>query len=186
MTLIPDWVAAGGTIGARQTTYWTLRSIDGARSARVHFIRKAEFRYAGPSFKCGSVVAEHPVLRDHTEPEDALYISSGIDKSDKMIDRLEAACSVHFDEWRDIKSYLNPDYPAAALLTEGHGMLMRAPRSFIRISAKMLVLGGVRVDSPSLGPDIAVRPSALILGASFVVAEQFRFEPLREESAEGH
>ena len=69
-------------------------------------------------------------------------------------------------------------YPARRILTEGSGMLLRGPRSFVEGAADVLARAGIRVAKPDRGKHRGRTPCALLLGRNFVIAESFEFESI--------
>jgi len=177
MTLaILEALSQGGTILRRQTTFWDLKSRDSAL-LRANFVAKAEFKFVEPSFDFAALVADHPVLLDHSEATDALFISTPAPDPDAVLGDLAALVASHFGGWRPLASYLNPGYPPRKILSDGSGMLLRGPRSLVAASTTLLVDRGIRVDEPSRGQALPGHPEALILGRNFIIARTFSFAP---------
>jgi hypothetical protein len=124
------------------------------------------------------LATQHPLLVDHQEAIDSLFISSPVGDPEDVLRELESLAEKHFQKWRSITRYLNSEYPPRQLLFEGSGLLLRAPRSFADICASLLRRKGVRVDLLSGGQKRAIPVETLILGSNFVVSEQFVFEEL--------
>jgi hypothetical protein len=179
---VPRILRQGGNVLCRQTTFWDLGARGGNARFRAHFARKAEFLFVSSEFASAAIVASHPVLVDHIEPSEAVFISSAADDPDRTLLELGNLATSFFEGWRALDRYLNPDYPARKMLAEGFGMLMRAPSPFASACKPILIQRGVRVDIPMASVPPAGRVQALLLGRSFVVAEGFRFEASAAES----
>jgi hypothetical protein len=177
---IPSCLLSGGQIIRRQTTFWDLSGRYQSGHVRVHFDHKVEFRFVRSEFESIAVFAEHPVLLDHNEPEEAIYISAPAIEPERVLLDLHAEALAFFQGWRQIEHYLNPDFPPAKVLADGSGMLMRVPVPFAGVCKRVLAQAGARVDRPMPGKSTtsAARAVALVLGQNFVVAASFRFELL--------
>ena len=79
--------------------------------------------------------------------------------------------------WRPLAHYLNDLVPAQALLSDGYGLLLRGPRSFISAAAPLLADRGVKAQIFE-GTGSRGTFQVLELGRSYVVAEHFEFEPI--------
>jgi hypothetical protein len=172
----PAALAGGGVIRLRQTTFWDIHGQDGSAKWRASFRNKLEFCFVEAHFTSASLVTEHPLLHEHEEPEDSLFISSPAADPDAALLDLDCLCQERFRGWRPAARYLNPGYPARRILAEGSGMLLRGPRSFVEGATDVLARAGVRVAKPDPAKDRARTACALLLGRNFVVAESFEFE----------
>jgi hypothetical protein len=175
---VPAALAGGGLIGLRQTTFWDVHGQDGSATWRVSFRNKLELCFVEACFTGASLVTEHPLLHEHEEPEDSLFISSPAADPDRALLDLDCLCQEQFRGWRPAIRYLNPGYPARRILTEGSGMLLRGPRSFVEGAADVLARAGIRVAKPDRGKHRGRTPCALLLGRNFVIAESFEFESI--------
>jgi hypothetical protein len=139
-------------------------------------LNKAEFWFVGTEFESATLTSDHAVLLDHLEAVDELFVSSQAEDPDALLLELDRLAGVHFGGWRPLGGYLNQGYPSRRILTEGYGMLLRAPRSFADRCTTVLKSAGVRVDELFRGRIPEASKRALVLGRNFVVAEGFVFE----------
>ena len=181
VSALPHALTRGGVIGTRQTTFWEVVDAEAGHRWRVRFRGKKETAFEGRAFDSATLISKHPLLHDHQEPRDALFISSPSCDPEALLAELRALCADLFARWRSLDRYLNPDYSALRMLAEGHGMLLHGPRTFVEACSTVLRGAGVRVDQPTRGAAPRAPTHLLLLGRSLVVAESFLFETL-----EGH
>ena len=176
---IPYWLAAARRIEIlkRQTTYWDLEVHPGGSRCRVHFLDKAEFEFADSAADRVTVCSTHPLLIEYEEPEDSLYISTSTPEPVSALNALRELCDQRFRGWRPLDHYLNDLVPAEGILSDGYGLLLRGPRTFVSAAAALFADLGVSAQiHHGTAPRRALQ--VLELGRSYVVAEHFQFEPI--------
>lgn len=124
MAALPDSLKNGGSVMFRQTTFWDVAGQD-ARQYHIRFIHKMEFSFVESDFDRASLMTEHPILLDHQEPFDSLFISSRVYDPDVVLEELESIAEEHFHKWRPLTRYLNSAYPPRQLLLDGFGLLLK-------------------------------------------------------------
>jgi hypothetical protein len=175
----PTWPAEqAGTIERRQTTYWELCLSSPARGvARVHFVGKLEFCFSAPDFVGVSIVSDHALLADYSQPWMTLCVRSKSLHPDKTLEVLRQATAQWSGGWRSFERYANVQYGPERLLREGAGVLLSGPDTLVRSAERVLVADGLTSNVlPAGGQPRDVK--ALILGSSFVVSEHFDWETL--------
>ena len=178
---VPDWVAAATRIEVvvRQTTYWDLAVCPEGSRCRVHFLGKVEFEFVGSLADRITVCSNHPLLIEHEEPEDSLYISTSTREPEAVLEGLRELCEQHFGGWRPLVHYLNDLAPAGDLLRAGYGLLLRGPRRFVAAAAGQLADHRINAQIHH-GTARGTTLQVLELGRSYVVAEEFEFEPMTD------
>jgi hypothetical protein len=160
-------------IATRQTTYWEFLS--SSKSFRVHFVDKYEHHFSDDEFPMFEIVTSHPVLVDYQFPRQAFYISSSPQNPQGLFEQVAATIAAQVSPWRSSSAYFNQDADALAILTGGHGLLLRGPAPLVDLVSHQLAEAGVAwralPESPPRWP-----MKALIAGNSFVVAKEFRVE----------
>lgn len=167
-----------GTIQRRQTTYWDLHLSTPVRGhARVHFVDKLEFAYSTPRFESVSIVSDHALLADYTQPWTTLYVYSRADDPIRTLARLTDVTAKWSGGWRSLERYANRGYGPERVLREGSGALLEGPVTLAESVTQALVAEGVvtAVRAPQAGAR-ELNALVLILGASSVVARHFEWE----------
>jgi len=169
---IPNRLKCPGHVIRRQTTYCTVETAM-REQWRIHFLDKIEFGFTESFFSELALSDNHPLLAQYTEPWLELYFLGTPNKPDVVTSAVEAAVVEATQGWHSFKAYVNP----AAPLSSGYGSLMRAPQTAIRAVEAVLAKSGVKTKTID-----CARPShsyrVLLLDRSFVIAKDFRFEPL--------
>jgi hypothetical protein len=179
---VPPGLAGPGLVERRQTTSWTLRSAAGRRF-RVHFSGKRETRFLSANYSSVELLDAHPVLQNYQERWTSLFVSNAKAAPPTSADRLDACVAAVTQGWRSLRDYQRA--PADAVLWGDHGLLMRGPRSVVRVIAETLSELGV---TPSIVGEWNERggsgsPRVLLLGRNFVVADAVRFEGVADVTA---
>ncbi len=170
---VPANLRGSGRIARRQTTYWDVQADTGA-PCRIHFSDKQETGFVGAAYDHLELVDAHPLLVDYVEPWASVFVSRAQSCGVPLFDALTRRVRDGSDGWRSARSYGLVD-ATSRVLTDGDGLLLRAPESRARMVADVVREFGAL---PSLLPHMKARPGyrALLLGRSFVVASAFRFE----------
>src|SRR5688572_7675038 len=125
--------ADGGEILVAQTTFVEIACHDGEVTSqlRIHYRGKQEANVKRARFERLEILEEHPLLFQYTELSESIYLSSRVEGKGKFIDLLEKAALKHFNGWRTLYSYVNPNFRRRLdeFLDEGFGILMDAPKS---------------------------------------------------------
>jgi len=144
---------------------------------RIHFHHKRDFALARGIFTSVSLVDEHPLLFEYTEPFKDIYLASPIGDKQKFITDLRFAAMQVFDGWRTLERYLNP-MPLDELLGKRYGLLMSAPSSFAQHVMLVAEERGIELNMLEATKVHREKPRALLLDAWHVVAEKFSAELL--------
>ncbi|HEU5408455.1 MAG TPA: hypothetical protein VFU48_11855, partial [Nitrospira sp.] len=169
---IPNRLKCPGQVIRRQTTYWTVETAMGERW-RIHFLDKVEFGFTQSSYSNLTLLDNHPLLTQYTEPWFELYFLGAPTPPDTVTSAVAGAVVEATEGWRRYEDYVNP----AAPLSSGYGLLMRAPQTVIQSAETVLAKNGVKtkkIDCARVGHPYRI----LLFDKSFVIAEEFRFEPL--------
>lgn len=165
-----------------QTTYWDF--VDGSGPLRIHFRQKKEHRLIGADCSEPVVTSKHPVLLNHMEPWQALYLSGAARDSEGVLEHLAAEVANLVAPWRSSDEYLNHQSSPEGLLESGSGLLLRAPESIARAAHRVLSSHGI--SHTVLTEHTPQEPmKALIAGSSFVIARDFRIERLAQQAVQG-
>lgn len=182
-----------GAIRRRQTTYWELLLQTPVRGlARVHFVGKREYSFAGSGFVGVSIVSDHAVLADYTQPWTTVYVNSQAPHPISTVETLQRLVSQWSLGWRPFERYANREYGPEQVLHEGTGALLTGPISLARAAVQVLESQGIS----SIAPESLSCPSsegdgrrralrALFLGGSLVVARHFDWEVLSLDERAG-
>ncbi|MFZ2490139.1 MAG: hypothetical protein WA208_01510 [Thermoanaerobaculia bacterium] len=114
--------------------------------------------------------SDHPVIDQHTESREGVYISKAPKSSDTVVGQLWAAHVRRVDDWISFDRYLNTEVLLQTLLESGNALIASAP-AFLA-SAYLQVLESNRC-APSRVPAGPARASSARLvhfGDSYVVA----------------
>lgn len=173
---LPDELAGPGTILRRPPSYWELRSATGVRF-RVHFLERRDERIATADYPGIALVSEHPLLalRDapsgrvffHGKPRDPAAVAAALDATVREVSH----------GWRTLADYADLGRDVEASLRVGFGLLVSGPAPVC--TAVAAVLEGAGVSTSPLGCAGASGKApcrALVLGRSFLIAHDFRFE----------
>lgn len=172
LAAMPNNLKCPGQVIRRQTTYWTVETAMGGRW-RIHFLDKVEFGFTLSPYSNITVSDNHPLLAQYTEPWFELYFLGTPNRPDVVTSAVAAAVVGATKDWRRFEEYVNP----AAPLSSGYGSLMRAPQTVIRAVEEVLANSGVKTKTIDCARQ--THPyRVLLLDRSFVIAEDFRFEPL--------
>jgi hypothetical protein len=179
--LVPEELRAPGTIRRRQTTYWTVDTRDGD-SWRLHFREKLEFAYADAAFSEVIVASQHPLLVQYQHPWSQLFFSGTPADPQGVVATVRRAVVTASQGWRTFDQYANP----AAINLDRFGVLMHGPTSLVELVSSILSSAGLKTRALphvrySFTPDHTLQ--ALILGRSFVIANEFAFEKLNSPSS---
>lgn len=169
---VPAGLAGGGRIVRRQTTYWDLAPHTGGRF-RVHFKDKTELAFAGADYETVELAAKHPLLLDYEDPWRDAFVAGTPINPRELTDRLDQQLRALTEGWRELADYATPEW-AIGRLTEGHGLLMRAPLRVGLLAREVFSQAGVRVSLLGQAP-AQTGMRALIMGRSFVIAREFGF-----------
>lgn len=174
---VPAELSGPGQIGRRQTTYWELHPHGTSATFRVHFTEKQESRFESSDYDRIEFLEAHPVLTTYDERWMSLFVVQAQHDGPKLLEELAARVASATAGWRKSEEYLALGGFTELILSEGHGLLLRAPEGLARIAADVALAHGA---IPSLLPDRPARPGyrALLLGRSFVVARAFRLDRL--------
>ncbi len=171
----PKPLRGAGRIVRRQSTFWDLRSSAGF-AARVHFNGKLEMRFAGEDYESIELADEHALLAHHREPWATVYVTQANVVPIAIVRSLADRVAAITGGWRGLEEYASREV-IARIVAVGDGQVIRAPSSIARSAAALFQESGAEVSVFS-----ERRPSescrALVLGESFVVAREFRFESI--------
>lgn len=168
---VPPELQNGGTIIRRQTTYWDLRSMYG-NPWRFHFRSKAEIKFFDSRFSKMEIVEAHPILEQYVEPWAQLFFT-GIPKDPTALMEVLADMVAELSSgWRSIHEYVNKMID----LKRGYGLLMTAPKKFVKIATDVLGELGIKTSVLEVSRLAASKYRAAIMDKNVVVAQEFRFE----------
>ncbi len=171
-TVVPLDLRRGGTIVGRQTTYWDLRSDQGALS-RLHFKSKAETRFVEAQFSTIELVDAHPILGQYLEPWSRLFFAGTATDPENVKRVLAERVAAASGGWRSLGEYLNGRGDTLG----GYGLLLHAPASLVKIATAVLNEAGlVTSELEGRGPAERPRAIAMMMGRNFIVAREFRFQ----------
>lgn len=172
MTTIPPALKGPGRIVKRQTTHWLLE-VSSEETFRVEFRGKKEFIFADEHYPSAVILDQHPLLRDFHEPHQVLYVSGTPSDPVKLAKALNERIRRDTGGWRTLSRYGNMS--PEAILEGGHGLLMRAPESICAAASDVLEQAGIAATTPGLRAK-GGQQKLLLLGQSYVVADEFRFQ----------
>ena len=170
-----------GYIERRQTTYWDLRFHNGD-AWRVHFRSKREFAFAKPGgFGFVRLLKRHPLLLDYQASWQSVYLSQKVADPLVLVEQLYQIVCNSMAGWRPAMRYLNTKAGLEQLLKDGYGLVYEAP---LALSRKMLnAFRRAQVKVSVFSDERPVYPvQVLIMGSSYVVAEQFRYDRIDDTS----
>ncbi|MBX3321036.1 MAG: hypothetical protein KF890_14225 [Nitrospira sp.] len=171
-TSIPNRLKCPGQVIRRQTTSWTIKTASGERW-RIHFLNKVEFGFSESPYSTLTVSDNHPLLAQYSEPWFELYFLGIPNDPEVVTTAMASAVAEATEGWRRFDNYVNRSAP----LSGGYGSLMRAPQTVIQAVEAVLANTGAKTKTID-----CTRPAysyqVLLLDKSFVIAEDFRFEPL--------
>ncbi|MCE9577177.1 MAG: hypothetical protein K8W52_28775 [Deltaproteobacteria bacterium] len=173
---LPVELAGPGTILRRQPSYWELRSATGVR-CRVHFLERCDDRFAATDYLGIALVSDHPLLALRAAPSGRVFFNGQPRDPAAVVAALDATVREISHGWRTLADYADLGRDLEASLRVGFGLLVSGPAPVC--SAVAAELEGAGVSTSSLGSAGTVeRPPcrALVLGRSYVVAHDFRFE----------
>jgi hypothetical protein len=189
-TLPPGWSATTrGEIRFRQTTYWDVVTDGEPLATRVHFIDKIEYRFVSAAFDGVELTNDHPILSDHVQPFDQLFVSTPPGHAARAAEGIAARVANWSSGWRTFERYANTT-SVASILQTGHGCLISAPRDLVRAVGDVLSMHGAQYTVVPGGRPRSVGAVVLRLGDNFVAARHVEFErhrpvasvPVREDA----
>jgi hypothetical protein len=181
--LLPDLLARcpSAAITFLQATYVELATSGGMY--RVDFIAKAEFRLRkGTEGPLAHFVA-HPLLYDHNEPKLTLRLGSKPTDPEALIEALEQCVTQWTHGWRTWRSYTFQQRAVPrSSIRKGQGTLLQSvPLSLAREVLTICHQQGVALHyfEPEKDlPPVERSFSVLFIGNNYVVARDFRVQPL--------
>jgi hypothetical protein len=190
---VPEALRGPGRVLRRQTTYWELESRAGARY-RVHFSELRERRFRSDQYDAVSLFAVHPLLAHHDQPWASLYVSRA-EALAGHITKLEGLADAYTDSWRSLREYTSGGHGTRRDFTEqdvttgaehlrrvirfGYGLLAEGPAALMNVLAAQVEALGVVATVQAGGRPPARSAQLLLLSSSFLIADAFRFEPLK-------
>ena len=177
--------SSGGEILIAQTTFVEIvcNRNDGQSRFRIHYKGKREVNVKPGHFKSLQTTNDHPLLLQYLEPSETIYLSSRVHDKRQFTSLLEDAAREHFEGWRSLYAYINPEFTNRLdeFLDGGFGILMEAPISF---SARVLSIAqsvGINLHSRP-GKARVMRLQLLLMDEYFTIAESFRISRIDESS----
>lgn len=149
--------------GTDVTSFWTLH----CSGVIEYFLRDAHYQL-GLNIR----ESEHPVIDQHTEPREGVYISKAPKDSDKVVGQLWAAHVKYVDDWISFDRYLNTELPLRTLLESGNALLASAPTFLASVYIEVLESNRCEPSRVPAGPARAASAQLAHFGDSYVVASR--------------
>ncbi|MCE9577176.1 MAG: hypothetical protein K8W52_28770 [Deltaproteobacteria bacterium] len=172
---LPGELAGPGTIHRRQPTYWELRTAAGVRY-RVHFRDRRGDRFAAADYPGIALVTEHPLLALRDAPSGSLFFNGTPADPAAVAATLDATVRAVTDGWRALADYADLGRDVEVALRAGHGVLMTGPEPVCSAVAAALATAGVTTSTLGYAASSHRPCRALILGRSYLLAQEFAFE----------
>lgn len=172
---LPDELATPGAILRRQPRYWELRTAPGIRY-RVHFRERCGDRFAATDYPGVALVSEHPLLTLRDAPSGSVYFNGTPEDPAAVAAAMDRAVREVTAGWRSLADYADLGRDVEAALRGGHGLLMAGPEPVCTVVAAALAAAGVATSTHGYTASSHRPCRALILGRSYLFAQQFAFE----------
>jgi hypothetical protein len=131
-----------------------------------------EYLLRGAHYQIGLNIWEndHPVIDQHTESREGVYISKAPKSSDTVVGQLWAAHVKRVDDWISFDRYLNTELPLQALLDSGNALIASAPAFLASAYVEVLESNRCAPSRVPAGPARASSARLVHFGDSYVVA----------------
>jgi hypothetical protein len=156
----------------RQSTFWDLEDGDGL--VRVHFVGKEEFNFSHRFADSFAIIDDHPVLLDYRVAWASIFVSGSAPSPEQTMALVERTIEPLLSGWRSAYSYLTATDPLR-MLREGYGQFLNGPEPIASAAAAVLSANGVPIKVLA-GRAPRWPRRALVAGANFVIATDFRVE----------
>ncbi|RYH20137.1 MAG: hypothetical protein EON54_26630 [Alcaligenaceae bacterium] len=163
-------------ISRRQTTFWEFTAA--ARTQRVHFVRKFEWRFVTPEVPGFQIVTSHPVLIHHQYAFAKLYATSACIDADRLAVELDDLVGQEVGGWRQHNEFFNCLASPADVLRIGYGLIAHGPAPLITQMRSLLADEGVGTLFEQYERTSGTM-KALLAGNSYVLAQDFHVEDRR-------
>lgn len=171
---LPPLGGSAGRIARRQTTYWEVETEQG-ELWRIHFRGKLEARFHQSEFSCPQLLTSHPLLSNHIEPWCDVYFNGRPTNAVLLEAAIVQVVDHVTDGWRQAREYRNQQ----ASFDGRYGLAMRAPVA-IALAVEVAMIQASLSTSIIESQASPKCPVLLLLGRSYVVAEELRFERICE------
>jgi hypothetical protein len=172
---------ATGEIVTTQTTYLDLACSCQPHSElpekyRVHYRGKREFSVETGVFSTLQLFENHPLLIQYTEPMVAVQLVSSVPDKQLFRENVEIAIDRVFGRWRSIEEY--QFMPLNTFLEESYGIFVEAPKSLAEALWQAGERSGVKLTMLERHKPKDIFPRVLLLDSWYVIADDFRIEPV--------
>lgn len=164
-----------GKVAIRQSTYTVVQDLESGDDIRIDFLKKQEFRISADGFSGIHLYDVHPLLYSHEFSFSNIYVTSSPKNPTAVSTSIGAEISKFTRGWRSIEDYCNTEYGVETILKEGSGLLYEGPPNIAESIKKLLSANGIRYSSTYIGELNGEQYKVLLLGESFIVAQDFRF-----------
>jgi hypothetical protein len=149
--------------GTEVTSFWTLH----CSGVIEYLLRDSQYQLG-----LNIVKSEHPVIDQHCEPREGVYISRTPKDVDRIVGQLWAAHLKSADDWISFDRYLNRELPLRVLLESGSALLASAPTFLASVYIDVLESNRCEPSRVPAGPARAASAQLAHFGDSYVVASQ--------------
>lgn len=159
----------------RQSTFLKL-SLASGKTYKVGYVNKKEFFIEELEVTGCAIFEKHPLLIEYQDSLSDLYISSQTDEPDNFIKDLVKLNNDFFCGWRGMQLYFNNQYGYKNVVKDGLGLLYKGPSIFIKELSDLLDKYQIKYKVQNYNVNKDYKYKVLLLGNSFVIAEEFTFE----------
>lgn len=147
--------------GTDVTSFWTL-----------HCSGVIEYLLRDGHYQVGLNICEskHPVIEQHTQSREGVYISKPPDDPDKVVGQLWAAHVERVDDWISFDTYINSELPLRKLLESGNALVASAPAFLASIYVQVFESNRCGPSRVPAGPARAASAQMAHFGDSYIVA----------------